>query len=326
MIQITTNNESFQIVNGEETFDFAYNSTWIHAEGNSLTIMYLNRKYVSVINGRYDEYKVDGHSYNSLSALETALQTKLFREPGGGGGGGGAEVTYLTYTNGEESIKIDGEDTNYEEVDALIEEGGVIYLTYTNTVGNVSISATPIKDANGNIVFTGVLMIGGQPIIGNVKLGTDDAITDGVFLTEAVTNKVQAISTTFVDTDPTNYPSINAVRNYVLGQGFAKVETVSSLPAEPSTYNLYLTNENKLYKYDGTNWQLLNDKGMTDDEAETVSSALNDLDGRIVTISGTTGTLVTRVDTLENKVIFWTGTEQELPAPEEDGVLYLIHE
>lgn len=153
---ITTNAESFQVVQGDKTFDVAYNGVWLSSEGNAMTLVLQTRKYTSLINDRFDRYEVDGQTYTSLEDLEEALSKKLFKNPEGGGGKG---ATVLKYENGQ--ITVDGTPLTKAEIEELMAEQGLVVLS-ADAYGLQGVVCLPYKSEDGKLVFVGTVQSGGS--------------------------------------------------------------------------------------------------------------------------------------------------------------------
>lgn len=324
LIQVTTGEDSFRITNTLGTSvrydgELPYNSVkLVRGDGDTLTIAGICQgKTRCLVNGLFSDYTLDGQSFSSLYELEDALDNALFKNPGGGGGTDKTaahfrEVTEIpTEPQTEEDmydvLLVKRDDDTYAEYKWIAEQGAFVELNpskdwtykafFNPEGGTVDKQYQDIKQAiiDGKVV----VIDDGRGYFNYVREETGKLVFSRIDGGLSETIKVEE--------------SGNAIYSSVTNQD--TMDRVSSIEGvEEADKPLKYPSVKLLEDY------VANNKGMTEDEAKTVSAALNDLNGRGIALDG-------RVTELEQtKLTVWEGTESDLPETETPGVLYLIHD
>lgn len=263
MTTIQTGQESFEITNQYGTYECAYNSVWIHCQGNACTILFNGRQRLSLVNDRFDSYTVDGVSFSSIEELEEALSKKLFKNPEGGGEGKGATV--LKYENGQ--ITLDGTPLTKAEIEELMAEQGLVVLS-ADAYGLQGVVCLPYLSEDGKLTFVGTVQSGGVDATIMYAMDDEDAVEGPTIVAnETLSNKAESIIETYAEDQILKYPTIYAVLNFVYGQQYASVKVVSELPTDEETKgyftDIYIKYEDgyyKAYKIVDGEWVVLNPK------------------------------------------------------------------
>lgn len=339
-IIITTGEDSFRVVNtlGESVrydAELPYNSVkTVLGDGDTLTIASVCQgKTRCLVNGLFSDYTLDGQEFNSLSELEEALDDALFKNPEGGGADKTAahfrEVTEIPTEPQTEEDMYDvllakRDDDTYAEYKWIAEQGAFVELN-------------PSKDWTFRVMFAGSTV---DKTYDQIR----QAIRDGkvVYVDDSrghlnyTYEGVGYIMFTRVDGNLVEQVKVeesgNAIYSSVTNQD--TMDRVSSIDGvEEAEKPLKYPSVKLLEDY------VANNKGMTEDEAKTVSAALNDLNGRILEAEKSENKATT-LDNADDEtypttkavkdamVKVWDGTQEEYDAlaTKENGTLYLIEE